>query len=168
MSEKIYKMKQCISCNYQIEEEGECPHCDVMVTENLITSKKKRNRVFLIVLCVFTIIGSLFGILRGIFYQDVITSNGYDRGWTYIAANLGTMIGAILMIYNKKVSGLYVYSICQILYLYTVWVASNSYTDVKYLGDLSELASFISMVFLIPSILFLILYWLPINRKHLI
>ncbi|GAA3508158.1 hypothetical protein GCM10022393_18420 [Aquimarina addita] len=153
--------------NGQLENNDECSDCTKPEVKQIAEIKKRRNTAFLIVLCTCTIAGSLFGILRGVFYQELASSNEYYRGWIYIATNLGTGVGAFLMIYSRNILGLYAYSLCQILYLATVFIARFSYDDVKYLGDLSELASFISTLFLIPSFLFLILYWLPINRKCL-
>ncbi|MDA9563117.1 hypothetical protein N9R81_00415 [Flavobacteriales bacterium] len=75
------------------------------------------------------------------------------------------------MMLQKKLNGLYTYSFFQLIYIITVIVASFSYNDLfDSYGDSNSdtlLATGIAMFFLLPSILFLILYWTNIARKHL-
>ncbi len=71
------------------------------------------------------------------------------------------------MVGKRKKIGLYVYTVSQIMYIITIAIAASSYTDIKYLGDVSELAFAISILFLVPAILFLIFYWLNPIRKYL-
>ena len=83
----------------------------------------------------------------------------------YIATSLGTLVAAIIML-NKRIIGLYIYTASQIVYILTVIGASLSYDEV-FKGS-NAIASGISSLFLVPSIAFLILYWLNMNRKHLL
>ncbi|WP_298539025.1 hypothetical protein [uncultured Aquimarina sp.] len=137
---------------------------------------KKSLPFFFIALCVLTILGSLFVIIRGFWYQlfsgiwydqNTILYEEYYRGWLYIISGIGTLIGAIVMVGKRKKIGLYVYTVSQIMYIITIAIAASSYTDIKYLGDVSELAFAISILFLVPAILFLIFYWLNPTRKYL-
>ena len=118
-------------------------------------------------MCVLTIIGSVFTIGRAYLYETVSMMDGhsnYIRGWIYAGSAVGTLVGAIMMI-QKKLNGLYIYSAFQGIYIITVLVASFSYSDKG--NSASLLASGIAMFFLLPSILFLILYWTNMIKKQL-
>lgn len=125
---------------------------------------------FLIFLCVLTIIGSLFTILRGFLYEMISTideNHSYFRGWIYILTSIGTAIGAILML-QKKYIGLIIYSICQIIYLLTVLYATSQYSNDSVSDlNLGSFAVAISAFFMLPSLIVLVLYWLDVNRKLL-
>jgi len=159
------KMKKCIRCNQPIEIAlNFCPTCgEDQRGEN--TS----NATFLIVLCVFTIIGSVFTMGRAFLYEMISISvldesHTYLRGWVYFGSAIGTIVGAFMMI-QKKMRGLYIYSIFQIIYILTVIIASFSYGSH---GEaLSLVAIGMSMFFIVPSILFLVLYWTDIVKRNL-
>ena len=57
----------------------------------------------LIVLCIFTIIGSMFTIGRGVLYELFadLADNDYVRGWIYAATGIGTLVGAVMMLLRK-------------------------------------------------------------------
>ena len=160
-------MTNCKRCNGQMDEESNfCPNCgEDQRAHNVI--QYKSNSSFLIVLCVLTIIGSVFTIGRAYLYEMVSMMDGdrnYIRGWIYAGSAVGTLVGAFMMI-QKKLNGLYIYSAFQGIYIITVFVASFSYGDKG--RSASLLASGIAMFFLLPSILFLILYWTNMIKKHL-
>lgn len=167
-------MTNCKRCNQQMDGETNfCPTCgEDQRTNNII--QQKSNATFLIVLCVLTIIGSVFTIGRAYLYEMVSMMGGesnYIRGWIYAGSSIGTLAGAIMMI-QRKLNGLYIYSTFQGIYIITVLVASLSYSDAFGSFDRSGnaaslLASGIAMFFLLPSILFLILYWTNMIKKHL-
>ena len=156
-------MKKCIRCNQPIENVlNFCPTCgEDQRGEN--TS----NATFLIVLCIFTIIGSVFTMGRAFFYEMISVldeSHTYIRGWVYFGSAIGTIVGAFMMI-QKKMRGLYIYSIFQIIYILTVIIASFSYGSP---GEvMGVLAIGMSMFFIVPSILFLVLYWTDIVKRNL-
>lgn len=157
-------MKSCIACNAEIEDEFNfCKICGTNQNE-LQNDLIKGNTTFLTLLCILTIVGSLFGIARGWIYEIVSTigNDGYFRGWIYIITNIGTLIGAIIMLNRKKI-GLQLYTVSQSIYILTVIFATIVY-ESSYFGGF---ALAISMLFLVPSILFLILYWQNTNTKHL-
>ena len=156
-------MIKCIRCSNPIENTlNFCPTCGEDQR-----GKSTSNATFLIVLCTFTIIGSVFTMGRAFFYEMISVldeSHTYLRGWVYFGSAIGTIVGAIMMI-QKKMRGLYIYSIFQIIYILTVITASFSYGgpgEAKFL-----IATGISMFFIVPSILFLVLYWTDIVKRNL-
>lgn len=164
-------MKNCIRCNNELEPEiNFCSSCGQDQRVN-ISAQNSQNASLLIVLCVMTIIGSLFTIGRAYLYEMVSMmdgSNDYFRGWIYAGSSIGTLIGALMMI-QRKLNGLYVYSVSQVIYIVTVVIASFSYNDDfgGFGNEASILASGIAMFFLVPAIAFLIMYWTSMVRKHL-
>lgn len=167
-------MINCKRCNQQMDEKiNFCPACGEDQRANSVTQHKS-DTSFSIVLCVLTIIGSVFTIGRAYLYEMVsMMGNGhsnYIRGWIYAGSAVGTLVGAIMMI-QRKLNGLYIYSAFQLIYIITVLVASFSYSSAfDFFGSTdadSLLASGIAMFFVLPSILFLILYWTKMIKKHL-
>jgi hypothetical protein len=157
-------MKSCIACNAEIEDGFNfCKICGSNQKAQKNDSIKSKG-LLLTILCVLTIIGSLFGIVRGWIYELVSTvgNDDYFRGWIYIFANIGTLVGAILMLKRKKI-GLHLYSVFQVIYILTVIYATVIYE----VSDFEGLAIVASMFFLIPSIVFLILYWQKKIVKYL-
>jgi hypothetical protein len=157
-------MKSCIACNAEIEDEFNfCKICGTNQNEQQ-NDLIKSNTTFLTILCILTIVGSLFGMARGWIYEIVSTvgNDGYFRGWIYIITNIGTLVGAIMML-NRKKSGLLLYTVSQSVYILTVIFATMIY-ESSYFGGY---ALAISMLFLVPSILFLIFYWQNTITKHL-
>jgi hypothetical protein len=157
-------MKSCAACNAEIEEGFNfCKICgtDQNAYQNDLI---KSNTTYLTILCILTIVGSLFGIARGWIYELVSTvgNDGYFRGWIYILANIGTLTGAIMMLKIKK-SGLHIYTVSQSVYILTVIYATIIYES----SDFGGFAFVFSLLFLVPSIIFLILYWQNMNTKHL-
>jgi hypothetical protein len=158
-------MKSCIACNAEIEEEFN--FCKICGSNQNVQPNDliKGNTTFLTILCILTIGGSLFGMARGWIYEIVSTvgNDGYFRGWIYIITNIGTLVGAIIMLMRKK-NGLHLYTVSQSIYILTVIYTTMVYESSSYFGGY---AIAISTLFLVPSILFLILYWQNINTKHL-
>jgi len=157
-------MKSCVACNAEIE--AGFNFCKICGTKQNSPQNDliKSNTMFLVILCILTIIGSLFGIARGWIYELVSTvgNDDYFRGWIYILANIGTLAGAIMMLIRKK-SGLYLYTVSQSVYILTVIYATIIYES----SDFEGFAIVFSMLFLVPSIVFLVLYWQKMITKHL-
>ena len=157
-------MKSCIACNGEIEVGFN--FCKICGTNQNVEQNDliKTNTTFFTILCVLTIVGSLFGIARGWIYELVSTmgDDGYYRGWIYIITSIGTLAGAIMML-KKELKGLYLYSVSQGVYILTV-----IYTTILYeTSEFEGFALIISMLFLVPAIVFLILYWQTMFKKHL-
>jgi len=152
-------MKNCIRCTQEIDNNVNfCPKCGA--------SQKNDNPTFLIVLCVMTILGSLFVMARGFLYEMFSTigdNENYNRGWIFFLTGIGTLVGALLML-KRKILGLYIYSGFQIFYILTVCYTASVYDD----DDLTNLISIgIAGFFIIPSIVILLLYWTRTCRKYL-
>ena len=130
--------------------------------------KHSNNNTFLIILCTLTIIGSLLTMGRALFYEifaRVVNGSLQYRGWIYFFSSIGTMTGAVIMSVHKSKNGLYVYSISQIIYIITVVIATFSHDEFG--KQTYQLAITIALFFLVPSIIFLILYWLPFTNRNL-
>lgn len=154
------------------EEINFCPNCGQDQHSKNITAQKS-STTFLTVLCILTIVGSVFTILRSVLYEMISmmdSNSNYIRGWIYAGSSIGTLIGAILML-QKKLKGLYLYSVFQAIYIITVLFATFVYGDIfKESGrnnEMSTLAFTIAMFFLVPSIFFLVSYWKNPIKKHL-
>lgn len=169
-------MINCKRCNQEMADTTNyCPTCGEDQRDGAVTQQKS-NSTFLLVLCILTIVGSLFTIGRAYIYELVSMiddSHFYYRGYIYMGTSVGTLVGAIMML-NKKLMGLYVYTIFQVIYIITVIVASGSYGDAFDGSSIEHgsnpfdgLAVFIALVFLVPSIAFLVMYWTNMIKKHL-
>lgn len=166
-------MRNCVTCGKEIEDrDSYCSHCganqlrdEIMsrldrVETNVTNTVKDENTGLLIALCVLTIIGSSFGIARGLIYEAFSslgssTHSGdfyYIKGYIYVLTNIGTLFGAILVLARNKI-GIYLHTIAQTIYIFTVLYSATGY------GEFSGLAFATASIFLIPSGVFIFLYW---------
>ncbi|WP_298427528.1 hypothetical protein [uncultured Kordia sp.] len=166
-------MRNCISCYQQITDDVNfCPHCGAKQSqlhtqeEVRATHQETENKpvVIIIVLAILTICGSIFTIGRAVLYELVGSMANDDgimiRAGIYVFASIGTIAGAIMMLL-KKMNGLYLYTVCQIIYIIAATFAAIAHNSKE------NLASVIFVFFVAPSILFLIFYWIKDVRKHL-
>jgi len=162
-------MKYCINCGVSIDPTVQfCPHCGA----NQIApgSNKRTSSAILNTLCVLTLIGSIFTILRAFVYLTIASGQSWDlmtlRGSLYLLTSIGTIIGAVIML-NKKLLGLHVYTVSQVIYLITVFFALSYYIDEigNVLGE--EWAILVAMFFVVPSVAILALYWTQMAKQHL-
>ena len=178
-------MKFCTHCGQEVSEDHSfCQHCGTAISASEkttaqtpsesgtpeVTAPKKGISDFLRFLCVLTIIGSVLGIFRGLIYE-MITAAGdwndsYTRGFLYVITNFGTLTGAILMLLRQK-KGLYIYTGSQIGYILVVIFASFVYKSEDYFEGAETFAMSLALFFLIPSVLFLGMYWLKVNVSQL-
>ena len=159
-------MPNCINCNSVIEGDSNlCLTCNAPPFIKAIPKVKSNT---LKVMCVLTIVGSLFAIARAILYEVIANSHDgndeYIRGWIYGISSVMTIIGAIWMLQKDK-TGLTIYTVGQIIYILTVIWATIIYTNMG--NGIAEVALVISMIFLIPSIFFLLIYWTSSIRSQL-
>lgn len=160
-------MSICINCNSLLEKNiNVCPTCGTL-RESKSIPVQKTNFTLLNVLCVLTIIGSFFTIGRALLYEAIAhaaDNEEYIRGWIYGLSSVITIIGAVLM-KRKEKSGLLTYTIGQSIYILTVIWATSIYSSA---GDgFAEITLVISMIFLIPSLFFLGIYWSQSIRSQL-
>ena len=162
-------MKNCVKCQKEIGfQDAFCPHCgsnqlrdEIMdrldrVESNINNTVKSENTGLLVTLGVLSIVGSIFGMSRGLLYEAIAgladSGSSYTKGYIYVFANLGSMIGVILML-SRKIVGLYAYTLAQIVYVVTVMISSMSYEEGR------TLAVAVSSFFMIPSVVFVFLFW---------
>ena len=124
-------------------------------------------------LCVLTLIGSVFTILRGIVYLTISSGGGGAwadlmnvRGSLYLLTSIGTIIGAVKML-NKEMLGLHVYTVSQVIYLITIFFALSYYLDEFKSNFGDQFAIIVVMFFVVPSVVILALYWTQMARQHL-
>jgi hypothetical protein len=164
-------MKKCTSCSADLKEDdifcGACGEEQNLFVEKVLPQKvSSTSKDFITVLCILTLVGSFFGMFRGLFYQfvaDAANNDTYYRGLIFFVLNVGTAAGAIMMLNRSKI-GLYIFTGFQILYLIMVMVTSLVYFGEE---DESVFAFMLAMIFFLPSLAFLILYWLPQNKLAL-
>lgn len=158
----------CTKCNELIDSESQfCQNCGFNRNNSSVLSKP--NTIFLTFLCVLTIIGSVFTVLRAFLYSadGIEEMTMMVRISFYVLTSIGTTVGAIKMLQKDK-AGLIIYSVSQLIYIITVFFALAHYIKVlESLFDGGGLATFIALLFIVPSVLILIMYWMPDVRKHL-
>lgn len=161
-------MSYCYNCGKELGEQSPnfCSHCGAnqLRYEPVQPSKPvlKGNPPVVTVLCILTILGSSFGIIRGMLYEAVagVTHNDdYVYGYTFAFLNLGTLIAAIMMLAQKSL-GFYLYIIFQVLYIVMVIFRTMDYWEPynNYGSSVNSFSFLISTIFIVPSVIFLLLY----------
>lgn len=126
--------------------------------------EQKQTSSTLVVLCILTLLGSVFILLKGLIGYFILADSNATRSeggilfinLVYIIEFLsciGAIVGAIIMLVGKKI-GLVIYTISSILYI-LLTVAFAVFCFISLIGIPVGLLQFL---YLIPSILFLILY----------
>lgn len=132
-------------------------------------TERKRFPAICTVLCLLALVGPLYVITVSLFYLvfDFLFSNS-DTLMMVITivwsiASIGTIIGSVMLM-MKKMKGLYVYSISQAIYL-----IAAIYIMVTFLGSSEDYDAGIAVIILlvIPSLIFLGLFWMTKLRKYL-
>jgi hypothetical protein len=158
-------------------------YCNVCNTEQTagfeeFEPKQPQNDTFLKVLCILTIVGGGFSILSAAFTlimgspSALPIENLEVITLTSCAISIGKLVGAIFML-KKKLNGLYIYTVAAILamamQIYSVFLTSG-YME-KMSGEVGGaggiiviISAALSMVILVG---FLVMYWLPVNKKLL-
>ena len=134
----------------------------------------KSSSAILNTLCVLTLIGSVFTILRAFVYFAISSmADGQTwadlmnvRGSLYLLTSIGTIIGAVKML-NKEMLGLHVYTVSQVIYLITVFFALSYYLDKFKSNFGDQFAIIVVMFFVVPSVVILALYWTQMAKQHL-
>ncbi|MEM6718176.1 MAG: hypothetical protein AAF611_02570 [Bacteroidota bacterium] len=135
--------------------------------------KSDNAPAILIILGVLTILGSLILMTYFLFFYSLasaasdfasdITNQNVEilpfLSYLYAPACIGTLIGAVMMITKKK-KGLMLYTICQITFI-LVYIINN--VSFAFAGEFFTY----TLLLLVPSVLFLVLYWSKDIKKHL-
>ncbi len=135
---------------------------------------KRSSSAILATLCVLTLIGSVFTILRAFVYFTISSVGAGEtwadsmnvRGSLYLLTSIGTIIGAVKML-NKEMLGLHVYTVSQVIYLITVFFALSYYLDKFKSNFGDQFAIMLVMFFVVPSVVILALYWTQMAKQHL-
>ena len=126
--------------------------------------ESKQSSSTLLVLCILTLVGSVFVLLKGLIgYAILIDSNGTRIESGILLINsvyviefltcFGTIAGAILMLTGKKL-GLLVYQISSIVYI----VLTAVFALFCFFSNVGIPVGLLQFVYLAISIVFLVLY----------
>lgn len=174
-------MKQCIRCGNTLTAEATyCHVCNTPQTGGFedFEIAPKQSDTFLKVLCILTIVGASFGIITGL--TTIITDSALPiegmKLISYISLMVVTakLVSAIAML-KKKLKGLYIYTIAAVLTIVLQIVSvmlTYDYTDKMMqsaaAGMDTSILIIVSVGFAVLFyIAFLIMYWLPVNRRLL-
>ena len=130
--------------------------------------KEKPNSVFLIILCSLTILGAVISLVS-LPFNGAATAMLNIEYPTYLlvlgaVVAVGKLGGAIFML-MKKIKGLYIYTAAAIL---SIIVSIYTNLIITYPVAGSAAITYIGMAFgILISIVFIVLYWLPVNRRVL-
>jgi hypothetical protein len=131
----------------------------------------QRRSVSLIILCVLTILGNVFLILKGLATYYWLDSTSEDRRpdailmidvffLVELLTCLGSIAGAMIMLTGKKI-GLRIYQVSSIVYMVmTFALAVGSFLSIAGIP-----LGFLQFIYLVPSLLFFLLY--ASHRKYL-
>jgi hypothetical protein len=147
-----------------------CNVCNTIQKENFdeFDLNKPKTGTFLKVLCVLTIVGGVIGLITLPFNYMMAQSSslGYNYPVSLVfiggAIALGKLTGAIIML-SKKLTGLYIYTAAAVCSIFTAVYSLLTVTP-EMGGVFATIGGIFTIVFLIT---FLILYWLPVNRRLL-
>jgi hypothetical protein len=158
-------MKSCPNCQRPIADDaGYCTACNTAQHNQLA---KKPDDTFLRILCLFTIVTSALGILStAITFPSIFTLKGSVQLMLIISIFLvtGKLTGGIQML-QKRRNGLYIYTVSTIL---SILISLYTLTGLATTGGSKEMMNIVgTLVGIGFSIIFLILFWLKVNRKHL-
>lgn len=121
--------------------------------EKVVFVERAGAPTLLIILVIFTIIGSLFSMGKSLLYETV--SSYFGAGdfmyYIYVATCVGTMIGAIMMLSKKKM-GLYIYSVSQVLFI-LLFILSRIPSETE------DYSTSWTVLVVLPAAIFLFLYW---------
>ena len=171
-------MKPCTNCGNMIADNATyCYSCNTAQKPQYtgfeeFEYKPQYSGTFLKVLCILTIIGAVFSLFSMIITLTLKMTLPVEnlKLLTYLGTGIaiGKLTGAIFML-KKKLTGLYIYTAAALLALgmqvYSVFV-TPAYTEEVVAGSsiFVYITAAVSFVFLVA---FLIMYWLPLNRRLL-
>lgn len=168
-------MKNCVKCGTLLDDEA--LYCNACNTNQMsffdeFEPAPVYSDTFLKVLCILTIIGAVFGLISSI--ASIAGNVGLPieglKVVTYISIGvaIGKLTGAVFML-QKKLNGLYIYTAAAtlglIMQVYSVVLTSGYMESLPGVNNTIVISSTVfAVVFFLA---FLIMYWLPVNRRLL-
>ena len=162
-------MKQCLRCsNMLTANASHCNVCNTIQKENFeeFDLNRPKTDTFLKVLCVLTIVGAGFSLLSlpFSFISSATLGIDYPIALIVLSGIIAAMklIGAIYML-KKRLLGLHIYTVaagCSVLSV----IYSAISIDMAISTGFSILGTIFNLFFIF---LFIVLYWLPVNRRVL-
>ena len=164
-------MKNCFSCDNMLTDDAAyCYVCSTHQNSGFETfeAKPKVNDTFLKVLCILTLVGAAIQMVSLPVNHTSSQVFGIEPSMFVLIAGLiaaaGKITGAIFML-MKKLTGLYIYTVAAVLRIVVaLYGASTFSSDLPGMGPFVIIGAVISVIFLIG---FLVMYWLPVNRRVL-
>ena len=164
-------MKPCLKCSNMLTNDATyCHVCNTKQTEGFeaFETMAKPNDTFLKVLCILTIIGAGLGLISLPISLKAIPDLDIDYPVELIV--LGGLLSAVkltaaILMLRKKLIGLYIYTGAAV-----VEIGLSVYTNLTttLTAGPTEILAYIGMAIgLLFSVTFIILYWLPVNRRLL-
>lgn len=164
-------MKFCTNCGNTIADTAAvCSYCGTSQPTDFKAPfpQPRQDDTFLRVLCVLTIVGACFSLIS-IPISMLKVSQLYDNSLYLVQGIslltvLGKLVGAIFML-QKKLIGLYIYTVAGVATIGVgLWSAVNIAGGVGMGSDFGLALTIFSLIFPIG---FLVMYWLPVNRRVL-
>jgi hypothetical protein len=126
--------------------------------------EQKQTSSTLVLLCILTLLGSVFILLKGLIGYFILADSNATRSESGILfinlvyfieflTCIGAIVGAIIMLIGKK-AGLWIYAISSILYI----LLTVSFAVFCFISVIGIPVGLLQFLYLLPSILFLILY----------
>jgi len=168
-------MKKCIKCGSLLNDDVmQCPSCNANQVSffDEFEPQPAHNSTFLKILCSLTIAGALLSLASTVFTAaagkalpvaglEVVTYVG-------VAVAIGKLTGAVFMLL-KKLTGLYIYTVAAILAIvlqvYSVYLTSEYMESLA--GGSGAFVIIGTAFALLFYLAFLVMYWLPVNRRLL-
>ena len=171
-------MKPCTQCgNLLADDATYCNNCNTSQTKGFdeFEIKPPQNAKFLKVLCILTIVGASFTMISSVVSLTMGASLPIEgfRSLTFVSFGVAIckLIAGILML-QRKLNGLYLYTAAAIgniaIQIYSVSITSDYINGMMGgFGDGNTILIISAAITVLIALTFLILYWLPVNRKLL-
>ena len=169
-------MKPCTRCgNLLADDATYCDNCNTEQPKRFdeFEIKPPQNANFLKVLCILTIVGVAFTLISSVVSLTMDAAFPIEGMQFLTIASFATAIAkltaAILML-QRKLIGLYIYSVAAVIaiaiQIYSVSITSGYMNST--LGDAGDTILIATTAFtVVIAIAFVLLYWLPVNRRLL-
>jgi len=169
-------MKPCTRCGKLLADDAAyCDNCNTEQPKRFdeFEIKPPQNATFLKVLCILTILGVSFTLISSAVSLITDTGEAMDEMRSLTVASLvvgiAKLTAAILML-QRKLVGLYIYTVAAVIavaiQIYAVSLTAGYVTST--MGDMGDTILIVSAaITVVIALTFIILYWLPVNRRLL-